>query len=114
MTINFSYVSGTKNSVIASETTQIDFVNLKNRAEGARRYGYILEIVRYENPEGQVAFLADYQTTLNGSRYQSSKHSAWMATEDEALAAGRKTVAGALKRYAKLAQDPASKIEKIA
>jgi hypothetical protein len=113
MTIEFSYGSGTKTSIISTESAQTDFVNLKNKAEGARRYGYTLSVVRYENPQGQVAFIADYQTTLNGSRYQSSKRGAWMATEEEALAAGRKTVAGALKRYAKLAQDPASKIEKI-
>lgn len=111
MATNFRYTHGTEFTSLHTETVSTDFYNLKNKAEGARRYGYVGEIEKATNPEGDVAFRAEYQTTLNGSRYQSSKRSNWFATETEARVALAKTVAGAMKRYAKLATDPASKIE---
>lgn len=110
--IAFNYTTGTKSEAVFAETVTTDFVNLKNKAEGARRYGYRAEVQRWTNPEGQVAFVSYYQTTLNGAAYQSSKRGDFLATEADALAALKKTIAGALKRYAKLATDPASKIER--
>lgn len=104
---SFAYTSGTKFETLARETAATDFYNLKNKAEGARQYGYSFTIDRATNNVGQVAYRGEYQTTLNGSRYQSSKYGAWVATEAEARALMAKTIAGALKRYAKLAQDPA-------
>jgi hypothetical protein len=98
--------------IIHTETASTDFYNLKNKADGARRYGYVGKIIEDTNSMFEDRrFRSDYQTTLNGSRYQSSKHSNWVATEAEARALLAKTIAGALKRYAKLAKDPASKIE---
>jgi hypothetical protein len=110
-TVNFNWTSKTERAVIFTATAQTDFYNLKNRAEGARRYGYTISVVKYANPDGETAFRSDYQTLLNGTRYQSSKQGEFVATEAEARAALDKTVAGAMKRYAKLALDPASKIE---
>lgn len=93
-------------------TASFDFYNLKNKADGARRYGYRGQVERAFNPDGTEAFRAIYQTTLNGQRYQSNKRSNWFATEAEACRALLKTVDGAMKRYAKLATDPSSKIER--
>lgn len=112
MNVSFNYTHGTKVSTAAETIATTDFVNLKNKAEGARRYGYIARVQRYENVEGAVVFATYYQTTLNGAAYQSSKRGDWVATQEEAAAALTKTVAGALKRYAKLSNDPASKIER--
>jgi hypothetical protein len=109
--MDFRYVTGTKIITVSTETSSTDFYNLKNKADGARRYGYRLQVLQYSNPDGATAFAAEYQTLLNGDRYQSSKRSAFVATEAEARALLAKTITGALKRYAKLAQDPASRIE---
>ena len=106
----FSWTNKTTTGTVFSETISTDFYNLKNKADGARRYGYANKIVKFVNPDG-FAFRTEVQTTLNGSRYQSSKYGAFVATEAEARVALTKTIAGALKRYAKLATDPASKIE---
>jgi hypothetical protein len=111
MTCTFRYVSGTKFETLDTITAQTDFYNLKNKAEGARRYGYTAKTMKGTDPTGAVAFYAEFQTTLNGSSYQSPKRSAFVATEAEARALLAKTIAGAQKRYAKLALDPASKIE---
>jgi hypothetical protein len=97
--------------IVHTETASTDFYNLKNKAAGARRYGYVAKLIKYTESTGKVTFRGDYQTTLNGSRYQSSKHSNWFATVAEARTALDKTILGAMKRYAKLSQDPASKIE---
>jgi hypothetical protein len=107
----FSYTSKTETETVFSEAISTDFFNLKNKVDGARRYGYANRVVKFDNQNGEVAFRAEVQTTLNGSRYQSSKYGEFVATEAEARAALTKTVAGALKRYAKLATDPKSKIE---
>lgn len=112
--MNFRYTSGTTQTIVSSETAQMDFYNLKNRASGARRYGYRASIVKYTNPEGQTAFCSDYQTLLDGQRYQSSKRGAFVETIAEARTMLDKTVLGAMKRYAKLAQDPTNKIEQRA
>lgn len=106
-TVSFNYVSGTTREAVATVHHELDFYNLKNKAEGARRYGMSYTIVKYSNPEGQVAFVGEFQTTLNGRAYQSSKRSNWFATPDEAQTALVKTGEGAQKRYAKLAKDPA-------
>jgi hypothetical protein len=108
--IAFHYTSGTKFETVATETRLSGYCNLKNKAEGARRYGFQLKVVKATNPAGDVAFRGEFQTTLNGVRYQSSKYSDWVATEEDATVGLRKTMNGALKRYAKLAQNPASKI----
>lgn len=97
--------------IVFTETILTDYFNLKNKAEGARRYGYRNEVSKYTNGAGEVAYRFELQTTLDGSRYQSSKYGDWCPTQEAAEAALKKSVAGALKRYAKLAQDPASKIE---
>lgn len=111
--VEFNYTHGTKREVIASETIETDFYNLKNKADGARRYGFTLTVLRFSNLEGQIAFVGEMQATLNGSRYQSSKDVRWLATADDAMAAARKMVAGSLKRYERLAADPVkNKIEK--
>jgi hypothetical protein len=104
-----------------------DFYNTKSKAAGARRIGYRVSVVRtdmIETPEGErncwlfdrpelTLYRAEFQTTLDGARYQSSKHSDYFATEGEARAALDKTIAGASKRYAKLAAEPLkNKIEK--
>lgn len=112
MAFSFSYVVGTRLTPLPSTQGSTDFYNLKNKAEGARRYGYVAYVEQASNPLGEVAFRAVYQTTLNGVRYQSSKYSAFVATEAEARALLAKTIKGALKRYAKLATDPSSKIER--
>lgn len=111
MTHSFRYTHTTTFTIVYQEANETDFYNFKNRAEGGRRYGYKASVVKAANPDGSTAFRTEFQTTLNGSRYQSSKHGNWVATEAEARAALAKTIAGAQKRYAKLAQDPASKIE---
>jgi hypothetical protein len=98
-------------TIIATETVALDFWNLKNKAAGPRRYGFI-GTVGYSNHAGyRVGFYASYQTTLDGARYQSSKRTMGFATAAEAEAALKRTIAGAIKRYHRLAQDPASKIE---
>lgn len=112
MTFSFHYTVGTKFALVDYQTGTTDFYNLKNKAEGARRYGYEGRIELATNPLGEVAYRAEYQTTLSGSRYQSRKASKWVATEAEARELLTKTIAGALKRYAKLATDPRSKIER--
>jgi len=114
MTFSFSYTSGTTLETVQSTTIQTMFFNLKNKAAGARRYGFVARVVKATNPLGEVAFRSDYQTTLDGSRYQSSKYGNWMATEAEAAAALAKTTVSAMNRYARLAQDPANRIERRA
>lgn len=109
--MTFSRTSKTNYEHVCTERGDTDFFNLKNKAEGARRYGWKFDIVKFSNPDGSFAFRAEYQTTLNGHRYQSSKYGKFVASVDEARAAGLKTVAGATKRYAKLALDPSNKIE---
>jgi hypothetical protein len=94
-------------TIIASETVVTDFYNLKNKATGARRYGFIGRSV-YEEGHG---YRSDFQTTLDGARYQSSKWTGWFQTASDAEASLKRTIAGAIKRYHRLAQDPASKIE---
>jgi hypothetical protein len=112
--MTFHYTNGTTQTVVSTETASTDFFNLKNRAAGARRYGYRASIVRYTNPEGEVAFCSEYQTLLDGERYQSSKYGAFVETIAEARTMLDKTILGAMKRYAKLAQNPTSKIERKA
>jgi hypothetical protein len=81
---------------------------LKSKAAGARRIGFIGSIVASD----EVAqFRANFQTTLDGVRYQSSKPGRWVDSKDAALADLKRTIAGAIKRYHRLAQDPASRIE---
>jgi hypothetical protein len=110
--MDFRYTTKTEITTVQIDSTgSTDFYNLKNRAEGARRYGYQTIIRKYVNEDGATAFAAEYQTLLNGARYQSSKRSAFVSTEAEARALLAKTIAGAMKRYAKLATNPASKIE---
>jgi hypothetical protein len=93
---------------IATETVTTDFYNLKSKAAGARRIGFIGSIVASD----EVAqFRANFQTTLDGVRYQSSKPGRWVDSKDAALADLKRTIAGAIKRYHRLAQDPASRIE---
>jgi hypothetical protein len=109
--MTFSWKSSTVRTVTSVETIETDFYNLKNKAEGARRYGYQNRVVKFDNGDGEIAFRPELQTTLNGYHYQSPKYGEFVATEAEARAALTKSVAGALKRYAKLATDPANKIE---
>jgi hypothetical protein len=109
--MQFSYTGQTSFKTLRAETHQTAYYNLKNKAEGARQYGYRGQIEQASNPDGTVAFRAIYRTTLNGAGYQSAKASKWVATEDEARNLLAKTIVGALKRYDRLAQDPASKIE---
>lgn len=109
--IAFGYVSGTKFETLSGNTTTTDYFNLKNKAEGARRYGFRYKVVKATNPSGEVAFRFELQATLNESNYQSRKYGDWVATEDDANAALSKTLTASLKRYGKLAQDPKSKIE---
>lgn len=109
--IKFNWTDSTIRTVVGTEILTTDFYNLKNRAEGARRYGYRNQIIRFENGEGQIAYRFDLQTTLNGSPYQSGKDGQFVATEGEARDALLKAVIGALKRYTKLAKDPSSGIE---
>jgi len=108
MTVQFNYVHGTKFETVSTMKHVTDFYNLKNKSEGARRYGFTTEVVRASNPQGQVAFRAVFQTTLNGLRYQSPKYGDFVETETEAKDALVKTVASARKRYAKLAGKPGS------
>jgi hypothetical protein len=112
MTIPFRYIPGTKFTQTFAASFLTDFYNLKSKAAGARRIGYRVSVDRAENPEGAVAYRSDFKTTLDGAGYQSTKHSGWFATEGEARAAIDKTIAGASKRYTKLAADPVkNKIE---
>ncbi|MGY3278143.1 hypothetical protein [Bradyrhizobium sp. S3.7.6] len=98
--------------VVHTETLLTEYFNLKSKAEVARRIGYSNQVVKYTNAQGEIAYRAELQTTLNGSRYQSSKYGVWRATAEECKADLKKTVASATKRYAKLALDPAkNKIE---
>jgi hypothetical protein len=109
--MNFRYTHETTRNVTFSADVLTDYYNLKNKSVGARRYGYRLSVVRFANPDGETMYRSDFQTLLDGQRYQSSKHGAFVATEAEARAALEKTVVSATKRYAKLAQDAASKVE---
>lgn len=109
--MNFRWTHPTTRTVVHTEAQTTDFYNLKSKAAGARRIGYANRVEKFVNADGEIAFRAEFQTTLNGERYQSSKGGAWRATEAEAVADLKKTLAGALKRYTKLAQDPDSKIE---
>lgn len=113
--IKFTWTHGTTRTVVGDvERIQTDFYNLKSKAAGARRYGYTNRIIKFENPEGEVGYRYDLQATLDGQRYQSGKDGEWRATEAEARADLAKALAGSLKRYAKLALDPNSKIERRA
>ena len=113
--MNFHWTEGTTRTIVGnSEIVDTDFYNLKNKAEGPRRYGYRNQIIRFENRDGQVAYRFDLQATLNGARYQSGKDGPFVATEAEARAGLAKAMAGSLKRYAKLATDPSSRIERRA
>ncbi len=96
---------------LSNVSATTDFYNLKNKAEGARRYGYQVWVTKFTTEAGVVVFKGWYQTTLNGAHYQSGKDTDCYTTEAEVRAHLEKTVAGAMKRYAKLALDPASKIE---
>lgn len=97
--------------VVHTETLTTDFYNLKNKAAGARRYGYANRIVKGTNARGEVAFRFELQTTLNGEHYQSSKYGEWCATQAEAQDALLKAVTGALKRYTKLSKTSGSGVE---
>lgn len=109
VTFNWSDVSSRE--VFPSDRIETPYVNLKNRAEGPRRIGFANSVVAFVLTDGRTIYRAEFQTTLNGVRYQSAKDGAWRNTREEAIADLAKTVAGALKRYAKLALDPANKIE---
>jgi|KBSMisStandDraft_5_1062788.scaffolds.fasta_scaffold2094522_2 hypothetical protein len=98
-------------TIIASETVVTDFWNLKNKATGPRRYGFIGTISHDDREGYRAGYCATYQTTLDGERYQSSKSTCGFATAAEAEASLKRTIAGAIKRYHRLAQDPASRIE---
>jgi hypothetical protein len=102
----------TAREIVSTRSEETDFANLKSKAEGVRRMGYSLTVTKFTTAADVVLFRGEYQTTLNGSRYQSCKDTDYYTTEAEVNAHLSKTVAGALKRYAKLATDPASKIEK--
>lgn len=107
MSIAFKWTPGTQRSIVSREVRTSDFYNLKSKAAGARRYSFALEVERFENNEGQIAFRSVFQTLLNGYRYQSSKWPDYFeVNEEDAKAALEKTIAGALKRYGKLAADP--------
>lgn len=113
--VSFTYTHGTtRTPTDYNLAVQTDFYNFKNKAAGGRRYGYYARVIRYANLQGEVAYRGSYQTLLDGSRYQSSKDTAFVATEAEAIALLDKMIAGAMKRYAKLALDPANKIERRA
>jgi hypothetical protein len=102
-----------------------DFFNLKSKAAGARRIGYTTRVVRYdltEAAEGQAScwlfarpeltlYRGEFQTTLDGSRYQSGKDTEYFTTEGEARAALDRMTVNASKRYAKLATKAGSGIE---
>lgn len=107
----FNWTANTTREVVTKIISTTDFFNLKNKVDGARRYGYSNQVVKFTNNEGVVAYRGELQTTLDGRHYQSSKYGEFVATEAEAVAALEKSVAGAIKRYAKLAQNPANKIE---
>jgi hypothetical protein len=98
-------------TIIASETVVTDFWNLKNKATGPRRYGFIGTISHDDREGYHAGYCATYQTTLDGERYQSPKSTCGFATAAAAEASLKRTIAGAIKRYHRLAQDPASKIE---
>lgn len=106
--------SPTSREVVSTTRIETEFFNLKNKAAGARRYGYLNTVTKFTNPDGSYAYRFELQTTLDGQRYQSSKYGDLLATEDEANAALIKAVAGAMKRYAKLATKPGSGIERRA
>lgn len=109
--MNFSWTGKTERATVHTEAGQTSFYNLKNKAEGARRYGYVGKIVKFTNPGEAAVFRTEYQTTLNGSHYQSPKFGSFIETEAQAKAMLAKTIAGAMKRYAKLATQAGSKIE---
>jgi hypothetical protein len=109
-----------KREVISETVLESGFYNLKNKAEGPRRYAFRSTVVKYTNDAGQVAFSGEMQALLNGSRYQSGKDvlisceggkTRYCSDEQYVREALGLMIAGSLKRYAKLAQDPANKIE---
>lgn len=111
-TLKWVWAKETVQTNSAEEAATTSFFNLKNKAEGARQYGYWTVIQKFEGAGGEVAYRGVYQTTLNGKSYQSWKYSEWFETEAEVKAALAKTVKGALKRYEKLAAEGKSKVEK--
>lgn len=110
MTFSFNLYVGTGHNYgldeVYAEAVLTDFYNLKNKTDGARRIGFRNRVVKGTNANGEVAFRSEFQTTLNGARYQSSKYGEWRATEDEARGDLAKTTLGATKRYQKLSADP--------
>lgn len=109
---DFDYTHGTERKLVLSETVETNFYNLKNKATGPRRYGYWIRAIRFTNPDGRTAFEAELQATLDGQPYQASKQSRWYSTAEEAMFVARDMVKGSMKRYARLAADPAkNKIE---
>lgn len=111
---NFKW-TGSSRELTSSVSQTTQFVNLKNKADGARRYGFRCEVYKHTDVDGLTFFRAVFNTTLTAGNvcrdYQSAKYGEMVATEQEALDGLAKTVKGALKRYAKLATNPASKIE---
>jgi hypothetical protein len=115
--------SNRKREVISEVVHETNFFNLKNKAEGARRYDFRLTITKYSNDAGQVAFHGEMQALLNGSRYQSGKDVLAVCDDgrgktrycaDEAFVRESlgKMLATSLKAYERKARDPANKIEK--
>lgn len=103
----------TTRETLSTTQEETNFANLKSKAEGVRRIGYRLTVTKFTTEDGREFFRGEYQTTLNGDRYQSGKDTDYYTTADEVTVHLTKTVKGALKRYAKLAESPAvSKIEK--
>jgi hypothetical protein len=109
--LRFRWAKETVKTEVLKEVAKTSFFNLKSKAEGARQIGYQVLITKFVGAAGEVVFEVEYQTTLAGERYQSSKRT-FYATEAEAKAGMAKTVKGALKRYEKLAAEGKSKIEK--
>jgi hypothetical protein len=91
---------------VYNESHLTDFYNLKNKSEGPRRIGFRVSVCKGTNGAGEVAYRAEFRTTLNGQRYQSSKYGQWRATEAECRADLDKTIVAATKRYRKLSADP--------
>jgi hypothetical protein len=108
-------ITPTWSDIVARETIKsvpctTDFYNLKNKADGARRIGYVFSVAKITLMDDTVIFRGRYQTTLDGQRYQSSKDTYYFTTESEVMDSLNKTIDGAMKRYAKLALDPKNKI----
>lgn len=113
--IAFNYIRGTQRELVLTNLLETGFFNLKNKAAGPRRYAFRTNVYKWTNPEGQVAFVGEMQAVLDGMSYQSSKdaevnHCRYFETAQEAADAVGQMVARSLKRYAKLSQDPSSKI----